>query len=523
MLRLHFAAGTRLRGKIQQRLEKKLRMFYVGILVLLAVATLFGCDGPPASGSLSTQESPGSGSNGPVLLLTFEALRADALGGGASSVTPNLDRFAERASWQGRAVAASSSPVTSLASLLTGVEAWQHQILSHRDIVVRPDRVSFPTALARSGYDVDVFLPRRHFARRLGLLSAEVEVHELDNLSVAIERASALQDAELLWIHVPHPGFPLADRSPLLPAMELPAIAKPERQLVLRQLMPYVDPAIPMPPALVDDVERLYQHDVAWADHLAGRILRAAEEGDGWSSATVVITALHGLELGEHGQALFAQNLGRETLEVPLMVKLPSTVRRPLEAEEPVSLSQLAATVLEAAGGEAAPALQPSLLRTSLSPPSPALSALYLGNGANLFSATARRDSRTIQLLWRASFAPHEAEFYAAQVVESGVLRYPITESPKRIWRRLDAEYSLALPLSGNESPGLERPTPAVAGDRIRLQLEEWTEEGKTRALENPELAAEMAAELRFHWSRFVDRERSPAAERDAWAGGYDD
>ena len=65
---------------------------------------------------------------GPIVLVTIDTLRADVVGGlgGVKGLTPNLDALIEEATWAGRAVAASSWTVPSMASIFTGLQPWRH-------------------------------------------------------------------------------------------------------------------------------------------------------------------------------------------------------------------------------------------------------------------------------------------------------------------------------------------------------------------------------------------------------------
>jgi arylsulfatase A-like enzyme len=68
-----------------------------------------------------------------------------------------------------------------------------------------------------------------------------------------------------------------------------------------------------------------------------------------WDDALVVVTGDHGEEFGEHGKFTHVQ-IFRETLRVPLLVKLPRAERGGTRESRPVVLEDIAPTLLNRAG-----------------------------------------------------------------------------------------------------------------------------------------------------------------------------
>ena len=240
----------------------------------------------------------------------------------------------------------------------------------------------------------------------------------------------------------------------------------------------------------------MFCHEVAWADHQVGQILEALRASGRWDRAWVIVTASQGMELGEHSQMLYAQNLGRESIEVPLIIKLPRSLRGSLALADGTRVSQLRlwATLVEAAGGRPEPIRAPSLSR-AVTPP--IASELYKRNGVNEFSLL----EGDLQLLWTTRFAPAEPEFYHAQLASWGG-KPPLSEPPRHILERLRLAFDHTPPLSGLEG-----------GSPPRLRLERWTADGRIERIEDRRRAEEMALELHRRWLRHVDRERTPAEE----------
>ena len=450
--------------------------------------------GGPAGGGPAVS---GPAVSGPMVLVTLSGLRPDVVGAlrGDAQWTPHIDAFAREADWVGTAVVASSAPAVSLVSLMTGVSPWQHQVLSHTGTPPRPGTAMLAQALGGAGYRATARVPLDYDLQIYGLLEGFDEVAEIEPIVEAAAALEALIDGpELLWLHLREANVAYRRRD-----VELPRLAERSAGLPWRieawRLLSYADPTVPMPAEERAAAWQLFCHEVAWADYQVGELLRALRESGQWDRAWVVLTATQGTELGEHDQALYAQNLGRETIEVPLIIKLPRSFRRSLAVPEGQRVSQIRlwATLIEAAGGRAAAVHAPSLFQP-VDPP--LVSELYQRNGTNEFSLV-RGD---LQLIWSTRFAPEEPEFYFAQLEVNGG-RPPLTEPARAILDRLEQAFRRTAPLSG-----------PIGGEIPALRLERWTEDGAVK-VEDHVRARELAALLSRTWRRYVDRERTPEEE----------
>ena len=444
-----------------------------------------------------------------MVLITLSDLRADLVGavGGEAGWTPELDRFAAQSHWVGRAITASSSPVPAVVSLVTGVDPWQHGVLSHLFYQRRSDLQTLAEMMKDAGFSTRVFAPGEG-ATQFGALEGFESVHGLGDGQAAVAALRGLgSEPELLWIHIPYVGFPYRDRRAQLPTLE--SRPAPARAMIQRvELLPFADPSKPMPAGLATAARELYRHEVAWADFQLGRCFRALRESRVLDDAIVVVTALHGTELGEHGQALFAQNLSRESIEVPMVIHWPGG-RKPPVPTGPVAQARLWATLAEAIGHTPDPVHLPSLFHGAAEP---ILSSLYLHDAKNRYSVITSEGEETVQLTLTVPFAAAEEKFFAAQVAEAGRRRNPGKRMAEELRRRLVRQFERTLPFSGMPVPSGEAAAPETV-------LERWAEAGGTERLKNPELEAYLTAAAERRWRRFVDQERTPKQERRRWAG----
>ena len=466
------------------------------ILLLLAVTA---CGLRPVAQSRQTGPSlatPAPPFSGPIVFITLSGLRPDAVGalGGEHFWTPHIDAFTDEADWVGTAIAGSSTPVVALVSLMTGVSPWKHQVLTTTPTMPRSGIPLLSQALTERGYRTVARVPLDYNLNRFNLLAGFDDVAEIAPASDSSRSLEDLSgDPELYWFHLREANVSYQRRDEELPHLADRSTSLPW-SISARRLMAYADPEVPMSPSVRSATWELFRHEVAWADHQVGQLLGSLRRSDVWEDTWVILTATQGTELGEHGQVLYSQNLGRESIEVPLMIKLPRSLRGSLE-ESPRRVSQLRlwATLVEATGDRAAPMHEPSLLGRD----DPLiLSELYQRNGVNEFSLLAD----DVQLIWATRFAAAEPEFYSAQLAQSGG-RPMLTEPARKILSRLERAFRKTPPLSG-----------LSGGEFPELRLEKWGEKGTT-AVENRALAEELATELRRKWHRFVDHERSPEEE----------
>jgi hypothetical protein len=466
-----------------------LKSLPVAIVLLL----LTSCGRPPAP------------HEGPIVLITFDSLRADVVGGlgGPPGLMPYLEGLLREADWGGRAVAASSWNGSATASLLTGLRPWQHQILSPARARLSPDLVTVAEALGAVGYETSGFSSGLWTSRRLGFAQGFDSFGTFHGSNAAEALAGLDGGRRFVWIHIPQPGVPYLRRDRFLSRLGPKPPPLPARVLP-RHLEPWFDPAVPLPPAKRRRFWALYRLNAAWADDRLGRLLEALRRSGQWDRTLLVVTSNHGEEFGEKGQILHGGNLGRQLLEIPLAVKLPAGLERRIAppATARVAAARIMATLVEAAGGEIPPAVASSLFRQT---PPAVLSELYLGNGVNRFSLV----EGDHQLLWEARFAPPDPEYYRPAA--------PLANGERRNHRETLSVPSRAA-LERLRGP-FEAVPPLTGLGRQRLVLERWEGRG-SRPVEDPRRSAAMARRLREIWGAFAEAETSPGEEAREWYTG---
>jgi Sulfatase len=469
----------------------------LGVLAVLAVFSL-SCTPPPRHG-------------GPILLITFEALRADALGplGGPPGLMPHLEELARQADWLGRGIAPSSGSVPALGTLLTGLRPWLHQAIHEGRPGLAPELTTLAEALHERGYTTAGYPADPWALDAFGYAQGFDAFGKLGRGRRALDRLANLgAGRHFVWVHLAEPGAPYVRHDEYLPRLGPEAPNLP-RRMQGAQLEPFFDPATPLPPGLRRRILAMYRLNAATGDERLGELLRALRASGQWDRTLIVVTSIHGEEIGEHGQVLHGGNLGRAGLEVPLVIKLPqgSPLHLQPRARQRVATARIWATLVEAAGGEPLPATAPSLFRDA---PGAVLSELYLTNGTNRFSLVESAADGDLQLLQESRFAPPEPEYFRARVAAVRPLpplRAP-AEPPAALFARLAGAFDRVPPFTGDGGPGA-----------LRFQLERWLPAGGTARVDDPAKSAELARRLAVEWHRFVPDEEPPGSQG---SGGKD-
>jgi len=307
-----------------------------------------------------------------VLLITIDTLRADRVGHG---LTPAIDGVAAHGIRFTSARAAAPLTLPSHTSILTGLLPPQSGVrLNGVPLVGKP---TLGRLFHDAGYRTAAFVGAYVLDRRFGLSGG------FDTYDDRIPRdpaAGARLEAER--------------RGDLVASAALEWLARSSPQPFFAWIHFY-DPHAPyQPPAefLAKAGGRGYDGEVAFADAQVGRVLDWLKSSGEQAKTLVVIAGDHGEGLGDHGELTHGMLAYDSTLKVPLVVALPSGLKLPpeggsheggshgdlsrtggspsggfrLQAEgsvidQPVSLAQLAATLLQAAGIARAPGMQAPL------------------------------------------------------------------------------------------------------------------------------------------------------------------
>lgn len=280
-----------------------------------------------------------------ILLVTIDTLRADRLSCYSDQhvKTPNIDRLAGKAVLFSKAFANTTTTLPSHANILLGVSPLYHGVHDNLQFVVREDFLTLAEHLKTNGYSTAAFVGAYPLDSRFGLAQG-FDTYDDDyprqydqNLSALERRAEEVVDSALegmkrmrspwfVWIHCYDPHLPYEPPEPYKSRFK----------------------------------KNPYDGEVAYVDHVLGKLINHLETKRLFEETMIVFTADHGESLGQHGEmshGFFAYNT---SIWVPLIIKVPGGGG--IQVERFVSHLDIFPTVCDFAGVEKPSFLQGSSL-----------------------------------------------------------------------------------------------------------------------------------------------------------------
>lgn len=323
---------------------RKLVALLSGAVVLLAALVFWWHHHGPAL----------SRADGPIILISIDTLRADRLPayGYTRIRTPNIDRLAGDGVLFQQAYSQSPQTLPAHTSILSGQLPFTHGVRDNIGFSVKKDERLLQHALRDAGYATAGFVSAYVLRHQTGVGSG-FDVYD-DRLPAAspdkplgqVQRAGGeTLAAATRWIDAqPSPKFFLFFH-----------IYEPHK--------PY------SPPPRRFTAASPYDGEVEYSDEIVGGLLDHLRAKDLYDRATIVLLSDHGEGLGDHGEDEHGIFLYRETIRVPLIVKLPGSKSAGRRVATPVQQIDVAPTLLDLAGvapdtirgpQEAAPQLAPT-------------------------------------------------------------------------------------------------------------------------------------------------------------------
>jgi len=326
-----------------------------------------------------------------ILLLVLDTVRALDLSvyGYHRPTTPNLERLAARGTRFAHAIAPAPWTLPTHASMFTG--RWPHELNADWRAPLNGQYPTVAEQLVESGYATAGFVANTGYcSRESGLargfghyedypisLSQAIWTTALGKLvfpdrwterSLLRVTADDINRRMLQWLDgrdATQPFFAFLNymdaHEPYQPPEPFKGrFSSPDSD---RHLEPHRRSIPPnqWPPETVRAAQDAYDEAIAYLDSRVGQLIDQLEQRGLLDNTVVIVTADHGEEFGEHGVFNHGYSLYRRSLEVPLLIGWPGHAPAGTVVNTPVSLRELAATIIEIAGRD------PSLPGRSLS------------------------------------------------------------------------------------------------------------------------------------------------------------
>jgi arylsulfatase A-like enzyme/Flp pilus assembly protein TadD len=271
-----------------------------------------------------------------VLLITIDTVRADRLGcyGYAGAGTPNLDRLAAEGVRFANAYAQVPLTLPSHCSIMTGMYPVDHFVHNNGAYSLGPDLPTLAALLKGEGFRTAAFVASFTLDSRFGLARG-FDLYD-DNVQggEALKSFRSERDA----------GAVLAALAPWLEENS------GERFFGWAH---FFDPHLPYAPPPPFDAEygnRKYDGEIAYVDHVLGRLLEQLKDKGLLDRTLIVVAGDHGEALGEKKEIDHGLFLYDGTLKVPLIARCGKALPAGLVVPSRVRLIDIMPTILDILG-----------------------------------------------------------------------------------------------------------------------------------------------------------------------------
>ncbi len=280
---------------------------------------------------------PSASSQTPVVIISIDTLRSDHLPayGYTGVATPHIDRFRQDAVLYERAYSQYPLTLPSHTCLLTGLLPADNGIRDNIGYKLKPSVRTLAEDLKAKGYTTGASVSAFVLRHQTGL---DRGFDFYDDDAERIGKSQSLGNIQR-------------------PGKETVAAAT---KWIDRQSGPFFfflhlyEPHTPYEPPepFLSRYENKYDGEIATADAIVGEFLDHLRAKGLYDRAMIILLSDHGEGLGEHQEEEHGLFLYRQTLQVPLMVKLPGGKFAGQSVASPVQLIDVMPTVLDRTTGE---------------------------------------------------------------------------------------------------------------------------------------------------------------------------
>jgi len=301
------------------------RLFHLFLFMVIVAA--FGCR------EESTLASRGGRDAFNIIIITLDTTRADRLGcyGCAGAQTPHLDRLASEGVRFSRAYSPVPLTLPAHCSLFTGRYPLFHRVRNNGNRFLPQEAETLAEILRRKGYTTAAFIASFVLDSRFGLDQGfDVYEDDMENggriKTLASERrADEVFGSFSSWF---------ADR-PAGPFFVWVHFFDPH--------LPYDPPE----PFRSNTTLSSYDGEIANVDLSIGRIIAQLSVQNILDRTLIVAAGDHGEAFGEHGEIGHGVFCYGEAVNIPLILRAPGRIPSGLVCKSPVSLVDIAPTVLD--------------------------------------------------------------------------------------------------------------------------------------------------------------------------------
>lgn len=298
----------------------------------------------------------------PVIIISIDTLRADRLPmfGYGKVETPHLDRLRQDAILFRNAYTHVPLTLPAHVSMLTGLLPAEHNVRNNIGYVLSEEVPTLPRLLKAKGYATGAAISAYVLRGSTGL------AHDFDAYDDGITSHGQVAAGQVQR----------SGRTTTKIATDwIDAHASGPFFYFLHIFEPH-SPYEPEQPFRSKYRDR-YDGEIATADAIVGEFLDHLRAKGIYDRATVILMSDHGEALGDHGELEHGIFIYRETIHIPLLLKMPKGERRGETVDRPVALNDIAPTVAALAGINPSSAMRGRSLLAGAEPRSIYSESLY--------------------------------------------------------------------------------------------------------------------------------------------------
>jgi arylsulfatase A-like enzyme len=404
-----------------------------------------------------------------IVLITIDTLRADHLScyGYKRPTSPAIDKIAKKGVLFRNVIAPSSWTAPSMVSLFTSTYPINHGVVhglkyrkeskKYSQEVFSPDLITLPETLKKQGYTTFGVSSNHNLTAEFGFARGfdYFQYHRwatADRVNKTVYSwKDRIEQSEkyFLWVHYIDPHRPYNARSPWINRYSSQSLIS-----ILRLSKESENKLTTLIPSLKDDPQSLaslialYDSEINYVDAHLGELIETFELE---KNTLLIITSDHGEEFLEHTFLGHSYNLHQETINIPLVIKLPHRSQMS-EVKTPANLVDIMPTILH---------------KLAIDPPGQSLGTSILEKGG--------RFSRLKNM-----FSSTEKSVYSfAELDKESVLKAIVTPGGKYIYdygQKTEQLYNVKSdPLELNNLVGKE----TEQSNQLKAQLFDWVSSSK--------------------------------------------
>ncbi|HEX8252521.1 MAG TPA: sulfatase-like hydrolase/transferase [Thermoanaerobaculia bacterium] len=283
-----------------------------------------------------TKEEPRF-ANAPVILISVDTLRSDRLPmyGYRGVATPHFDALRADSVLFERAYSHCPMTLPSHLSMLTGLLPTEHGVRNNIGYQFNAAKFrTLPELLRERGYRTGAAVSSYVLRSDTGVADG----FDFYDDSIPVATAGAMSEHQRPGHETLKAATSWLDANASQPFFFFFHIYEPHA--------PYAAPE----PFRTRYARSPYDGEVAAADEIVGSLIARLKASGVYDSALIVLLSDHGEGLWDHGEDQHGILLYRESLQVPLLVKLPQSERKGTSVSRPVGLTSVFATMLDPGG-----------------------------------------------------------------------------------------------------------------------------------------------------------------------------